>query len=99
MEVAAWGLGSGFCQKISDTDYVVVQPGSSRLAAHSLCISAMREILEHFLGESLPCDVVVHEVTRITSAGVFGERVDVFTEQSAHLFEGNLRADRHPAAG
>ena len=56
-----------------------MQPGSSRLAAHGLCISAMREILEHFLGESLPRDVVVHEVTRITSAGVFGERVDAST--------------------
>lgn len=67
----------GFCQRISETDYVVVQPSASRLAAQALCLNAMRETLTHFLGEARMIDLVVHEITRITPEGVFGERIDV----------------------
>jgi hypothetical protein len=75
----------GFCQRISQTDYVVVQPGAGRLAAQVLCLGAMRETLLHFLGAAPPAALVVHEVTRITADGVFGERIDA---------EAALAADR-----
>jgi hypothetical protein len=77
----------GYCQRISDTEYVVVQPRLGRIAGHALCVNAMRETLTHFLGAVRPIDLVMHEVTRITADGVFGERLDIAQVEEANRRE------------
>ena len=64
-------------QRLNDTEYLVVQPDDSRLAGQARCLSGLRQILLHFLGAAAVADIRVHSVIRITSEGVFGERLDV----------------------
>jgi GGDEF domain-containing protein len=77
----------GYCQRISETEYVVVLPGLARTAGQALCVEAMRETLAHFLGAARPVDLAIHEVTRITADGVVGERLDIGQVEEAHLRE------------
>lgn len=74
--------GAGTFLRISETDYVIIHAGTDRTTAQVLCINAMRETLTHFLGEALIGDLVVHEVTRVTAEGVFGERIDAAAVQA-----------------
>ena len=87
--------GVGSFLRISETDYVVIYAGSDRTTAQVLCINAMRETLTHFLGEALIGDLVVHEVTRVSAEGVFGERVDAAAVQAMELLP---PAVSHPGA-
>jgi len=77
----------GYCQRISETEYLVVQPSLSRTAGQALCVSAMRETLTHFLGAARPVDLAIHEVTCITAQGVVRERLDIGQVEEAHLRE------------
>jgi hypothetical protein len=77
--------GAGTYLRISETDYVVIQPGAGRFGAQIVCINALRETLTHFLGEARLDNVLVHEVTRITPEGVFGERVNVAVVEATSL--------------
>lgn len=80
---------NGFCQRISETEFIVVQAGVSRLTGQALCINALRDTLTHFLGEAAIGDVILHEVTRITHDGIFGERVNAaaVSEAAGHSRE------------
>ena len=66
-------------QRAGEAQYVVVQPEESRLTAQGLCLRSLREILLHFLGQADIDDIRVHEVTRISSNGIFGQRLDAAT--------------------
>jgi hypothetical protein len=68
---------SSIVQRISATEIIVAQPDVSRFAGQVRCLNGLREIFRHFLGEARVIDLKVHEVTRITSTGVFGQRLDV----------------------
>ena len=87
----------GFCQRISQTDYVVVQPGAGRLAAQLLCIDnhARKPCSTFAWAERRRPALIVHEVTRVTAEGVFGERIDA--EEAA--LAADRRARRAAEAG
>lgn len=81
-------LGSqALVQRISETEYIVAQSDLPRAAGHARCLNCLREILNHFLGEALTPDLRVHEVTRITEQGVFGQRLDVSQVEAAEALE------------
>lgn len=63
--------------RIAETQYVVVQPRQSRLVAQGLCLRCLKEILHHFLGEVVPADIRLHEVTRMSPDGIYGHTVDL----------------------
>ncbi|MBS0296794.1 MAG: hypothetical protein JSR45_10810 [Proteobacteria bacterium] len=63
--------------RVSDNDYLVVQPRLGRFAARASCLTIMRELLTHFLGEALPTDLAVREVTALSEAGLEARLVPV----------------------
>ena len=77
--------GHGYFEKLSDTDYLVVQPGVTSLAGQARCLKCLREILHHFLGAAPVGDIRVHTVTRISPEGIHGERIDVATVDEADV--------------
>jgi hypothetical protein len=76
--------GSGWWVKVSETDYLVVQPTLDRHLAQASCVRFMREILGHFLGEARPTDVAVREVTYLDRAGLKAALVDRAMASAAH---------------
>ena len=49
------GLGDqGLSLRVSETDFFVVQPDLGRFAGQMACLRYLREILHHFLGDSVP---------------------------------------------
>lgn len=55
----------GYFHRISEVDFIICQPGASRLAGQATCFEALREVLTYFLGAAHLADVGVHTVTKI----------------------------------
>lgn len=78
----------GSVLRISDTDYLVVQPDAHPLVGQVACFNALRSTLQFFLGESLNSDIIVHQITAITDGAIEGHKLDVAAvEQRAALTE------------
>ncbi|MBV9994665.1 MAG: hypothetical protein JO127_05585 [Caulobacteraceae bacterium] len=77
----------GFYLRISETDYLVAQPNVSRLAGQAFCLNALREVLHYFLGEALPVNIMVHEVTEVGDRGVTARKLDVAQVEEAEIAE------------
>ncbi len=76
--------------KLSDTDFLVAQPGETRLGGQLIALRCLHETLHHFLGEALIPDMIVHEVTRLTPKIVYGEQVDVAAVEAGAAEEQRL---------
>lgn len=61
---------AGMVVRVSETDYLVAQPGAARFAAQASCLTVLREVLTFFLGEAGPGDIALREVTAVTPQGV-----------------------------
>ena len=60
------GVGAGgFFVRVSPTDFFVVHPDLGRLAGQAACLRYLREVLNHFLGESDMAAAGVLQVTKI----------------------------------
>jgi hypothetical protein len=66
----------GYFVRVSDDDYLLVHPTLGRFAAQAACLTFMRELLTHFLGEALPADLAVREVTTLSHAGLEARLVE-----------------------
>jgi hypothetical protein len=66
----------GWFARVSDVDYLVVQPGLTRYAAQGSCLSYMRDLLGHFLGRYSIGDCKVLEVTRLEAGQILAEALD-----------------------
>jgi len=62
--------------RVSETDFLVVQPGVDRLSGQAYCLNCLREVLTHFLGEALLADIVVHEVSSIEDGRIRAQQLD-----------------------
>lgn len=59
------GVGpTGFYLRVSDTDFFIVHPELGRLAGQASCLRYLREVLNHFLGESGMAAVGVLQVSQ-----------------------------------
>ena len=65
-----------FLLRVSETDFLVAQPGVDRLAGQAYCLNCLREVLTYFLGEALMSDIVVHEVTSIDGGRIAASQLD-----------------------
>jgi hypothetical protein len=65
-----------FFLRVSETDFLVAQPGVDRLAGQAYCLNCLREVLTYFLGEALISDIVVHEVRSIDGGRIAASRLD-----------------------
>ena len=66
----------GFFLRVSETDFLVAQPGIGRVAGQALCLYCLREVLTYFLGEALLADIMVHEVTSIEDGRISAQTLD-----------------------
>lgn len=69
----------------SETSIVVAQPTSPDIIGQARCLNCLKEILQHFLGDSNIEDTIVHSVTRIVDGNMLGERLDVRRVTAAAL--------------
>jgi hypothetical protein len=89
----------GFFMRISETDFLVVQPGLGRLEGQAYCFNCLRGVLTYFLGEALIADLVVCEVTAIGEDQVGARRLDsvaVETEAPKAQFEARWQPGAEP---
>jgi len=82
----------GFFVRISETDFLVAQPGLGRLEGQAYCLNCLREVLTYFLGEALIADLVVCEVTAIAGDDIGSRKLDsVVVEAEARKIQAEAR--------
>jgi hypothetical protein len=62
--------------RVSECDYLVVQPAATRAGAQALCLSCLRDLLQHFLGETNDVDLTICQVTSVSARGLEASPVD-----------------------
>jgi hypothetical protein len=91
----------GFFLRVSETDYLVAQPGVHRLAGQAYCLNCLRDLLTYFLGEALVADIAVHQVTSIEGGRIGARYLDpteVEAEAEKAETERRTEAAAKPAA-
>jgi hypothetical protein len=68
--------GGGFFQRVSQTDYLVVQPALGKFGAQVSCLQYLRDLLNHFLGGAAPEPIDVLEVTSLSGGRIFAAEID-----------------------
>jgi hypothetical protein len=72
------GMGvHGYCVRINETEFLVAQPSVTCEEGQASCLNGLREVLRHYLGEALPENIVLHEVTTISEDAVGGRLLHV----------------------
>lgn len=72
----------GFFQRVSPTDYLVVQPALGKFSGQVSCLRYLRALLTHFLGAAAPEAIDVLEVTSLSGGRIFAAEID-----RAHAFK------------
>ncbi|HEX4712150.1 hypothetical protein [Phenylobacterium sp.] len=87
---------SGVYIRVSDTDFFIIQPELGRLAGQAACLRYLREVLNHFLGESHMAAAGVMQVTRMTRGRMEARPVDA--RQMEAVESGSVPAEEAEAA-
>jgi len=66
----------GFFQRVSPTDYLVVQPELGKFGGQASCLLYLRDLLSHFLGGEAPEALDVMEVTSLSGGRIFAVEID-----------------------
>ncbi|HWW11973.1 MAG TPA: hypothetical protein VN018_05610, partial [Brevundimonas sp.] len=66
----------GFFQRVSPTDYLVVQPELGKFGGQASCMLYLRDLLGHFLGGEVPEALDVLEVTSLHGGRIFAAEID-----------------------
>ena len=80
-------------ERLDETHYIVAQAGQTRAWAQGHCFGCLREILQHFVGEALPSDLRLQEVTLVTSSEIHGRRVELDEALAAEIVVGDPEDD------
>ena len=64
-------------ERLDDTHVIVLQSGQTRSGAQAHGFGCLREILQHVIGEAVPSDLRLQEVTLVTSTEVHGRKVEL----------------------
>jgi hypothetical protein len=92
------GVGTqGAYLRVSDTDFFVVHPDLGRVAGQASCLRYLREVLNHFLGESHMAAAGIMQVTRIGKGRLEAAPVDAASTEAA-LDGARPGEDDEPAA-
>jgi hypothetical protein len=92
------GLGDqGAYLRVSDTDFFVVHPDLSRIAGQAACLRYLREVLNHFLGDSHMAAAGIMQVTSIGKGRLEAARVDA-AQAEASIADGQSAAAAAPSA-
>lgn len=68
--------GGGFFQRVSATDYLVVQPELGKFGAQAACLQILRDLLGHFLGGDVPDELDVMQVASFNGGRIFAAEID-----------------------
>ena len=68
--------GGGFFQRVSPTDYLVVQPDLGKFSGQVSCLLYLKDLLTHFLGGAAPEAIDVLEVTSLGGGRIFAAEID-----------------------
>ncbi|MDO9587929.1 MAG: hypothetical protein Q7J13_08325 [Brevundimonas sp.] len=68
--------GGGFFQRVSPTDYLLVQPALGKFGAQVSCLQYLRDLMTHFLGGDAPEAIDVLEVTSLSGGRIFAAEID-----------------------
>ncbi|MBC6983586.1 hypothetical protein [Caulobacter sp. 17J80-11] len=66
----------GWFLRVGEADFLVVQPAATRFEAQALCLNALKEVLNFFLGQARAADLALREVTEVSAAGLAYRRLD-----------------------
>ena len=67
---------TGLLLRITECDYLVVQPDHGVFAGQAVCVRALTEIMHFFLGPARRRDLAVHRVTKLSGSEIVGLAVD-----------------------
>jgi hypothetical protein len=73
----------GVYLRVSETDFFVVHPDLSRIAGQAACLQYLREVLNHFLGESHMAAAGIMQVTSIGKGRLEAAPVDAAQAEAA----------------
>jgi hypothetical protein len=65
-----------FLARVSERDYLVVQPSRDRDAGQALCLRCLRELLDHFLGDASDAQLKVYAVIQVSRHGIEASPLD-----------------------
>ena len=83
----------GFFLRVSAVDFFIVHPDLGRVAGQAACLRCLREVLNHFLGDSEMAALGVLEVTKISKDRIDAQHMDA----RAHSDEAAARTGDHEA--
>jgi hypothetical protein len=66
----------GWFARISEVEYLIVQPALERYAAQASCLMYLRGLLVHLLGQVDPSDLKVSEVGSLSNEGLYVRQLD-----------------------
>ena len=91
------GVGdNGFFVRVSPTDFFIVHPDRGALAGQVACLRYLREVLQHFLGESGMANMGVLQVTRIARGQIEARQMDERVQ--SHAEREDVEFAEEPAA-
>ncbi len=85
--------------RVSETDYLIVQPDLSRYAGQATCLAALKEVLTFFLGEARRGDLALREVTTLSHGSFTSRHLEdvVFADPSSADASAEVAIDPRPA--
>lgn len=86
----------GWFARVSEVDYLVIQPSLTRYAAQASCLSYMRDLMEHFLGRFSMADCRLREVTSLEGGRIRSEELDPRRVSEAARVEAQKAASAAP---
>lgn len=89
---------TGLMLRVSECDYLVMQPDQGVFAGQSVCIRAMTEIMHFFLGPARRPDLAVHLVTSLSTSEIVGLAIDPKTAMEGEKREAKALAAAAEAA-
>jgi hypothetical protein len=88
----------GYHLRISETDFLICQPELGRFSGQAACLQALREILNHFLGEAEAADSCVVQVTKVSANRIEGWQVRASEVDEGEQAERRARASTSTGA-
>jgi hypothetical protein len=86
----------GYCVRINETEFLVAQPSVTCEEGQAACLNCLREVLRHFLGEALPANIALHEVTEISDDTVSGQQLQIGAAGDVVITEHTVPAAQVP---
>ncbi len=78
---------SGYHVRVSETDFLICQPGLGRFAGQAACLRLLREILTYFIGDGAQADAGVLQVTQVSATEIQGSKVRVCDVEQGECME------------